>query len=405
MKLLLINAGINQDLREKYRNEPLGVLYLAASAMEAGWDVKFKDFDVEPYSEQILSSLLEEYCPDVVGISSRSSTFPWAERMGDFIHRINPSIPLLIGGQHASAAPDSVLKAAPYFYVFRGEAEESLIAFLRLLEAGEGKVSHESLVKLKGISFIHGDETVHLPDTELINDLDSIPWPARELAPFHRYIYHFANESSFNLMSSRGCPYKCYFCDKSISRHGQRMRSAESVADEVCHCIKAMGRKAVFFCDDLFLGDKKRIDRIFEILRERKISIVWQCPARVDSIDEEFIIKLKSYGCASLTFGVESGDEESLKKMGKGISLEKSKNALQLCKKHEIRAKSNFVIGFPWDTNVSIRNTIDFAKELDTWDETDFYLATPYASTPFYKDCLDSLKHFPILSYVINSTQ
>ena len=222
------------------------------------------------------------------------------------------------------------------------------------------------------------------PIRPVIEDLDSIPFPARHLLPMDDYKIMNMKLPVGTLISGRGCPYQCSFCASS-AMHGNklRLRSATSVVDEMEHLVDDHGAKMLAFMDDTFCLNKKRINDICHEIKERKFDNYWGCTARVDTISREMLSKMKDAGCITLFLGVESADQQNLNEINKKITISKIKKTFELTKKMDLRTIASVVLGMPGDTKNSIENTIKFVKKLEP-NYAIFSLATPYPGTDFY---------------------
>ena len=218
----------------------------------------------------------------------------------------------------------------------------------------------------------------------IIEDLDSIPFPARHLLPMDEYKILNMKLTTGTIVSGRGCPYKCSFCASSAMHgHKLRLRSAENVVDEMEHLVTDHDIEMVAFMDDTFTINKKRVYEICKIMKDRDLDNYWGCTARVDTISEELLKTMKDAGCITMFLGVESADQQLLNQLNKKTNINRIKKTFELTKKYGMRTIASVVLGMPGDTKISVKSTIKFVKTLEP-SYAVFSLATPYPGTDFY---------------------
>ncbi len=378
MNVLLIFPEAEHIKEFMAERPPLGLAYIAAFLEQNGHKIKILDLNLEENTKEELSKNLKE-C-DMVGISVLSVLYKSSKKLISEIREINKEIPIIVGGAHVTALPKLMMEENDINFVIIGEGEE---AFLELINESKSNKNYENI---KGIFFRKDGEIKQTSPREPIQDLDKLPFPARHLLKMDRYVNRIDNEKVTVIMSSRGCPFHCFYCVKNIYPKW-RGRSAKNVVDEIEHVYKEYGAKVIYFCDDLFTFNKQRTIDICKSILERNIKIRWLCTSRVDTIDEEMLSWMKKAGCYSIQYGVESGDQGIIDKMGKGITLEKAKKAFKLTKKAKMYSKAYFIIGFPWDTEETVNKTIKFALSLGT-DELQFTMLMPFPGTPCWYEAI-----------------
>jgi radical SAM superfamily enzyme YgiQ (UPF0313 family) len=231
-------------------------------------------------------------------------------------------------------------------------------------------------------------QTIKNPPPPFLRDLDRLPHPARHLVPFARYHSALARELPITtLMSSRGCPYRCIFCDRPHLGKAFRARSAESVADEMQLC-QQMGIREIFFYDDTFSINRKRVIAICEAIRERGVRLAWDIRARVNTLDEEVLDRLADAGCKRIHLGVEAGTPEIINVLRKDIDLDQARRVFEMAAERDIVTLAYFMIGNPTETRAQIEQTVAFAKSLRA-DFVHFAVTTPYPGTELYYMGLD----------------
>jgi anaerobic magnesium-protoporphyrin IX monomethyl ester cyclase len=391
VKILLIAPPgietIKSDLihlihEERGINPPIGLLYIATSIKEnSNHEVEVLDASVDKLPMNEIGKKIKEFGPDIIGMTL--STFSLLEciSIAKLAKEINPKIKVIVGGIHAYIYPHETIELGCFDYCVLGEAEHSIIKILDKIE------KNESLSDIKGVVCKEDGEILDTGPPELLTDLDSIPRPDRTLLPYKRYNSIIAKANPISIMiTSRGCPCKCIFCDRPHLGKHFRVRSADNVADEFEECAK-LGIREILVYDDTFTINQRRVIDICKKMIERDIKIHWGIRARVDNVNEEMLELLKKAGCVRVNYGVESGDPEVLKRLRKGITLEQAERAFYLTRKHGMDALAYFMLGCPGDTQETIERTRRFAEKLKP-AYVHFTILMPFPSTQVYADAL-----------------
>jgi len=389
MKILLLNpprwnelVGKNPSIIEKHRgfNPPLGLLYLASTIKKITTH-KVELIDTQPL--KLTYPQLEGYLKgkfyDIVGISTMTFTLIDVFKTVTLIRKIMPGATIVLGGPHVNLFPDETIKLENVDFAFMGEAEFSFIDFLRNM--------HEDSLYYKIPGLVFKDEKGDIVKNMFtpINNLDEIPFPNRELLNIRHYNSLLSrNTLSTTIISSRGCPFKCSFCDRPLSPINShfRVRSAQDVVNEICECL-ALGIKDFLFYDDTFTVDKKRVLEICEEIIKHKLEINWDIRTRVDTIDEKMLKLFKKAGCVAIHYGVEAGSDKILRTIKKGFNVKRVKEIFKLTKTVGIETLAYFMIGLPTEELIDIQNTFDLAKQLKP-DYVHFTIFSPYPGTEFY---------------------
>ena len=377
MNILLINVPVKFNAFENSQ-PPLGIAYLASVCRQCGYEqVRIKDYEVEPFDETVFTDLLQEFEPDVVGLSCRTASYPAAVQLAQTLRRVVPAALIVFGGHHPTALDRDVLAETVADVVVRREGEETFPALLKAIEAGE------TLSSVAGISYRAPDGSiVQNPDRGYLADIDTLPFPAWDLLPMKRYAYGV-------VLSSRGCPFHCIYCDKNISTREVRYRSEESVVEEIVALVTTWGQELIYFDDDHFLLNKERFFRIMDLLKFKGVGFKWKCQARVDSIDQEVLQRARQTGCREIIFGVETGDPSELEFIQKSgnATLEQTRRVFQWTRQAGIPTRANFMLGFPVSTPQTVANTIRFAAELRA-DNYRFFHVVPLPNTNLWDYCV-----------------
>jgi radical SAM superfamily enzyme YgiQ (UPF0313 family) len=401
-RVLLINPPFYRLMASHFNGLSLGLGYIAAVLSKNGYEVKIYNADYkssENYADQreifegydnykkILSNLnhplwlevkenIESYSQDIIGITMLTGTYKSAENIGRIAKKFNKDVEVVVGGPHPTILPEETIKNEYFDYVVRGEGEYT---FLDL-------VNGIGVEDIPGLTYINKrGEIVNNPDREIVEDLDSLPFPCRGL---------YLNDTRYMdygyIMTGRGCPFECTFCaSKKVWKGHVRFRSPESVVEEVKHVHDKYSTKFFYFVDDTFTLNKKRTKKICELLVESDLDISWICDTRVDTIDEELLRLMKESGCVRVKIGVESGSERILKKVKKKITKKQVRDSVSLIKKVGIDLTIYLMIGFPTETKEEMQETLDFAREL----EPTYYslsILAPYPGTEIYDDVIRS---------------
>jgi anaerobic magnesium-protoporphyrin IX monomethyl ester cyclase len=391
MKILLINppdlntlVGNNPEIIESERgyNPPLGLLYLASYIKEfTQHDVKVLDTQVEELNFDQIKQEIQDYNPDVVGMTTMSFTISDCLTVAELAKEVNKEIKVVFGGPHPHIFPKETINLPNVDFLTIGEGESTIVDFIENID------DKEKLKQVPGLIFKHNEEIIQTPLPPLIEDLDKIPFPNRTLTNYKKYTSLLAKRSPITTMiTSRGCPYKCIFCDRPHLGKVFRARSAENVIKEIEECVN-LGIKEILIYDDTFTIDRQRAIDICDELIKRKYDITFDIRARVNTVDLDLLKKLKKAGCERIHFGVESGNQDVLNKLRKGITLEQVRHAFKLTKKAGISTLGYFMIGSPTETKETVMQTINFAKSINC-DFAHFTITTPFPSTDLYREGL-----------------
>jgi len=379
MRILLINPPPESGQTQDILGPPLGLAYLAAALEAAGQTVEILDAFALGLSWKELEGFLARSRPDLVGIGGMTPIINASYRAAK-IARPHTRW-LVLGGPHVSAVRSQVFQEAPEFdFALKGEAEESFPALVQALEKGEPNP----------VNSIPGLLTpnVENPSSPMIDDLDRLPFPARRLLPNSRYCHPlFGGEPIATVMTSRGCPFGCVFCDKAVTGRRWRPRSAENVLKELEQIVKELGIRSIIFYDDLFTLDQERTIRIARGMIERKWNLRWKCEGRVNLVDEEALQWMKRAGCEMIAYGVESANPHGLQFLHKGITPEQVRQAFARTRAAGIQTLAYFLLGIPGESFADELRTIRFAREIGA-DYAQFALLSPFPGTPLYQEAV-----------------
>jgi len=366
---------------------PLNLAYLAGYLRGKRPDVEIKVLDCEALrlTYPKIKEQIEEIKPDLIGITTPTPAFTQVLEICRIIKEISNKIIVVIGGPHPTALAEDTIREKNIDIAVIGEGE---ITFTELIEAID---KNKSLNEVKGIIFKDkNNNIVQTSKREFIENLDLLPFPARDLFPLDLYFppptKRVSNKKSGNMITSRGCCYQCTYCMASfIWQRRVRFTSIKRVVDEIEECINKYGIGEFNFHDELFTINKERTIEFCKEVKKRNLDIAWVCMCRVDFVDKEVLREMKEAGCKKIMFGFESGDQGILDHMKKTVKVERAYDAVKLTKKAGIKTAGNFMFGNIGETEETIKKSIDMAKKLNP-DTIAFFIASPYPGTEFYQE-------------------
>ena len=358
----------------------LSLSYLAAVLQEEGIEVQILDLLVAQYSSNKIRNKLEEYQPQVVGATCVTLNYPTAARILKVCKDFDPNIVTVMGGPHVSFTLKETLLRAPWIdVVVIREGERTLVELVRALEKGIG------FGQVAGIAFREDKHVVETEPRPPIENLDELPLPARNLLPISRYR---ALGAPCNLTTSRGCPYGCIFCSgRRMFGRKVRFRHPRLVVDEMEIIHKELGFEKMNIVDDTFTVNHRHARNICEEIIRRNLHIQWTVFARVDTITRDLVEVMHEAGCTHLLFGVESGSEQILKTINKGITVDDVRRGVKLTSEAGIKVFASFILGLPGESPETARQSVELAQELrsEYGSLYGFHLLSPLPGTELYE--------------------
>jgi len=385
--VILVNPPITLAQREGplgpilknlyFNSPPLGIATVAAVLERDGYRTGLIDAAAEEITLEETIKRIRAFGPDVVGITSTTNFSCNALELATKLKSELKGITIVLGGPHASTYPDLCLSNPCFDYICIGEGEITLPELLVALSKG-GKVED-----VKGLAFVKDGKTIKTEKRPFIQDLDSIPMPARHLLPIEKYI-PMPNDGPYlpktAMVSSRGCPFHCIFCDHGVYDHTYRSASPKRIVDEMEMLKNRFGIRDIAFIDSLFMLSKKRVSDISDEILRRNLNIHWTCTIRANIASRDVLEKMKAAGCWRVRVGVESGNDEVLKFIRKEVSKDEVRQVVKDANDLGLHPKGFFMVGHPIDTRETILETIEFAKSLPLTDIT-VQINTPMRST------------------------
>ena len=350
-----------------FNSPPLGLASIAAVLERAGVPVRIIDAGAEGLGFRETLSLLQELQPTMVGIGASSIFFANAVQLATAIRAALPSVVIVVGGPHVSSCSREVMAHDCFDAAVVGEGEMTM---LELVEAyGDGELPKGVL----GSLYRDGDEVVVNPLRPLMENLDDLPLPARHLLPMGRYIPQ-PNDGLYlpkhAMISSRGCPYRCIFCDHGTYGVSYRSFSPTRIVDEMEELVHRYGAKDIAFVDSLFMLNRQRVYNVVDEIQRRGVKVHWTCTVRANATTPEILRDMKRAGCWRVRLGAEAGNDDVLRFIRKEVTKDQIRAVAEAADKAGLHPKAFFMIGHPTETEERIRESIDFACSLPLTDIT-----------------------------------
>ena len=390
MKISLIYPYVS--LNERYgadigdiggRQAPLGILYLSSYLKKLGHTVQLIDAEAERLSDESVIKRLKSFLPECVGISITTVAYGNSLRLADSIRKNFHSVRIVAGGPHVTANPEESIADSAFDFGVCGEGE---LTFAELLESIHAPAKFAGI---RGLVFKNSGSVVCVNERrEHMQVLDDLPYPDRaalsDIKLYRPPIGCYREDFVVSLITSRGCPYQCIFCDNNTFGRKIRYFSPEYVVGEIESVLKDFNARELTFVDDTFPSNRKRFRRILELIKERDLRFSWTCMANANDLDEEVLKLMRETGCWQIAVGIESGDDGILKFIKKGITTERVREVANFADRARIMVKGFFMLGHPTETPASLRRTMDFALSLPLSDVV-CTIATPIRGTELYE--------------------
>lgn len=390
-QLLLVNPPLSMEQRyagsAKYGGHtfpPLGLCHLAAVAREQGYDVAILDAIALALTHEETVAEILRHDPAWLGLYSVTLNIHRVAALAQAIKEQAKDITIIVGGPHITAVPERSMELFPQFDVgVIGEGEVTLMELLKALQ------DDSDLRSVQGLVLRHSGTVGRTPTRQYIRNLDQLPIPAWDLLPDLATHYRpspltIRRLPAGALVTSRGCPYDCIFCDRSLWGRVWRGFSPEYVVRLLEILNLDYGLKDINITDDHFTVNKKRLRRICELLIKKRLDLVWSTVGRADAADPESLRLMREAGCWQIAYGIETGSPEILAFLRKGETLDLLEGGVRLTKEAGITVKGLFMIGCPMETRDTIRQTMEFIQKLEL-DYVSMAAFTPLPNTEIYE--------------------
>jgi radical SAM superfamily enzyme YgiQ (UPF0313 family) len=392
MKILLV-APPWLDIYGSYRSAaklgcvspPLGLAYLGGAILESGEECRIVDMESQGVSSEDLIAIIRDYEPDIVGLTATTPVYENAKLLGGLIRKQFPGLPLGIGGAHSTVVGKTVLEECPCFdFQVCGEGERSILEIIKAVSSGA------SFAGIEGVIYRVNGGVAENPRRTLIENLDELPFPARHLLDSSLYRHSLPGKGFARygtVFTSRGCPFQCVFCSQH-TMFGRKMRwhGIPRVIEELKQMIDGLGISHIIVMDETLTLNKKRTLELCEAIKAEGLNFTWEGWTHASAVDEELLLAMKAAGLIRLSFGIESGDPEILKRIKKNVTLEQILRAYKIAAAAGIETRGSAMLGHPFETRKTAWRTIRFARGIKECLQLYLNVACPYPGTELY-DC------------------
>jgi radical SAM superfamily enzyme YgiQ (UPF0313 family) len=401
MKIALINPP-RKERRLYFLSQqmPLNIAYLASYLRQYDFEVEIWDYEVENFNPSNFVERVKYFNPTIIGLSCLTSKIIIGHRLASLVKKHLPKVMIIIGGNHVSSIPKETLMDFPNFDIaVIGEGE------ITLLELCQRIKEKKTIKGIPGIGYRNGNNIIIEKSRPLIKDINTIPFPARDLLKYNLYKGTVHKGFSRNylklieIFTSRGCPFHCIFCASSSTMGNKiRFRNIDNVIAEIENCRKKYNINHVTILDDTFTFDQKRVKDLCKYFKKRNLT--WNTTGtRVDTVNEDLLSEMAKSGCIGLAFGIESGSDHILKLINKKITIQQIKNAFRWARKYKIKyIEADFIVGaHPDETKKDLKLTKRLIKELKP-DILSISYIVPFPGTKIY----NLMKEREYLSFPLN---
>jgi len=367
---------------------PLGSVSIYRWLQDKGYDVHFFDTQFGDFNSEELKNYLKQGQYHMIGLPVFTPTASYVFETAKLIREALPDCIVVYGGVHATDMSAESLQESPECdFIIRREGELTMVELIEAMKAGEMDFSG-----IEGLTWRQDAETIILnPDRALIPDLDATPLGMFGDLDLTRYVPHptqYIQLPSYSIFTQRGCPYPCTFCEASTAL-GKKLRvfSQARVIEELKILKYEKGARGIYFQDSTFTLNRKYVVDLFErMIKEGLNDLLWSCNTRTDRVDPELLALMYEAGCRTITYGIESGNQQSLDVLKKNIKVEKQEEAVNWTHKSRISLLCSYILCLPGETGDMVQTTIDYAKRLGS-QMTLFYLPVPYPGSELYRIC------------------
>ena len=385
MKVLLVNpphalSAHNPLAAAGLSLPPLGLLSIAAYLRRTmpGAEIKVIDWPGRGLNAAEFEAELAAFRPELAGITVYTGAFTSAMTVCVAIRKLCPGCFIAAGGHHATARPGQCFEKGGFDAVVSGEGERVFAELAGELKKG-GPLAIPGLILRNGVEAVKKYQPL---------DLDSLPFPARDLLDLKLYrpaVFGYKRTPVTSMVTSRGCPYACRFCSKSVFGATYRAQSPERTIEEITHLMREHGIREISFQDDTFTLDRKRVMDLCALIKSRGLDLTWSCMTRVDLADAELLQTMKESGCVSIAFGIDGAGDAACGRMNKGFGANQARAAVAAARKAGIETRGYYVFGYPGETLESMEAALKDIMEIGT-DHVFFAFAHPFFDTELYAE-------------------
>lgn len=383
MKIALVYPFYGTGKRSRYF--PFGLAYIASVLRESGHEIHIVDMEGDDLTVQQAVARLVDLSPDVIGFGGMVTRYRLVKDIAHEVRSLLPGVFMIAGNSGATTVPELYLRNCNLNAVVLGEGENTTLELCRSLE------EKQDWTEVPGLAYLNNEGIFRTSSPrQLIENLDSIPLPAWDLFPIENYIASYDHRQKsvrhLEVVASRGCPFNCVYCYRIYGRTVRR-RSPESIVSEIEILRNEYHIEYTGFPDDLFTSNREFVMETCRLLKERVSGINWSCLGRVNTVDREMLQAMKDAGCDWISYGIESGDDEMLARMNRGVTADECLNAMNLTRSVGIHAEGSFMIGMFGETRESVANTVDFCRKADI--TAPMLFVTPYPGTAIFNRAVE----------------
>jgi len=369
---------------------PMGLLSLAAWIDHSGHTSAIHDCYAFPGQDHKIFEYLASEKPDFIGFSTTTSSFLDGVRLAIRAREVHPRVKIVFGGVHMSALREQLLRDYPVIdYGVVGEGEQTLLELMN-------RTDHP-LNQIEGLIYRENGEVIFTGLRKKLMEMDSLPFPAYEKLhgfpdSYQLPIFNYPKAPNTTVITSRGCPYTCSYCDRSVFRRSYRANSPEYMVDYLTYLQKRFNIRHVNIYDDTFTLKRERVIEFCKLKIKSGLKMSFNCAARTEQLDDEMLRLMKKAGCWMISLGIETGDPELLKQHRSYLPrdvvddpLDNIRQMVHRIKKAGIRVKGLFMLGLPGESEASIQKSMSYVFSLPL-DEFNLSKLTPFPGAPMYCD-------------------
>lgn len=391
MRVLLVNPAMNMKKLGRFAGllepmPPTGLAYIAAALERHGCAVRAVDMFAEKLTGEEVADIAKQYRPELIGMTVLTPSAPVCDALSRMIKAVLPEVKIVWGGVHADVFGREIVRQGIVDFCIHHDGEITVCELVDAIARNEKDFS-----AIDGLTWVTTDgQAVTNKGRALLKDLDSLPYPAWHLFPYHRYgLLPFADMDKpvLTMTGSRGCPYRCDYCSLLHTGKVYRRRDPVKLVDEYEYLVERYGVKQIGFVDPIFPLVKKDLEPVCKEIVRRGLDkkCVWLSETRADRLDKDTAQLMYDGGCRRVLMGIESGVDLLLGNVNKNLSTDKVRSAVKNLRDANIQSVGLFMIGLPGETPEMTRETIEFAVDLDL-DFAKFAITVPFPGSKLFED-------------------